>query len=66
MKIQLKTATSLKIGEHVLKPQHPQGILLARKITKTEMIDNGKRIEIGTDDKILHVLSVGDVVAVVI
>jgi hypothetical protein len=63
--IQLKKAASLAKGEHVLIPQHPNGILLARKITSTEMIDGGKRVEIGDDRGILHVLGAGDTVATV-
>ncbi len=55
--IELKKVKTLKIGDYILKPQHPNGILLARKITATKAIDGGKRVEIGTDDGILHVLS---------
>ena len=63
--IQLKKAASLTKGEHVLIPQHANGILLARKITSTEMIDGGRRVEVGDDRGILHVLGAGDTVAAV-
>jgi hypothetical protein len=55
--IQLKKAKTLETGNYILKPQHPNGILIARKITAIKPIDSGKRIEIGTDDGMLHVLS---------
>ena len=60
-----KPAKSLTIGDVVLKPQHPNGILLARKITNTEISDDGKWVEVEPDDRILHLLDPGDVVAVV-
>lgn len=72
--IQLKEAKKLKTGEYILKPQHPNGILLARKITATKVIDKGKKVELKiddgmlhvmSDDKIFHTLSVDDMVAVV-
>jgi hypothetical protein len=63
--IPLKKAASLKVGEHVLEPQHPDGILLARRITSVEAIDGGRRVEVGDDRGILHVLDAGDVVAAV-
>ena len=63
--IKLKEAKALEVGEHVLQPKQPDGILIAKKITKAEVIDDGKKIEIQTDDGILHVLSVEDVLAVV-
>ena len=64
--VKLKKAKAVEVGEHVLKPQQPNGILIAKKITKAEVIDDGKRVEIQTDDGILHVLSVKDVLAVVV
>ena len=63
--IKLKEAKKIEVGEQVLKPLQPNGVLIARTITKAEVIDDGKRVEIQTDDGILHILSVEDVLAVV-
>lgn len=72
--IELKKVKVLKIGEYILKPQHPNGILIARKVTTFKPIDCGKRVEIGTndgklhvlsDDKTFHVLNAEDVVVVI-
>lgn len=67
-KIQLKKSKAVEVGEHVLTPQHPTGILLAHKVKKVESVDKGERIELTTDEITrgrIHVLGVEDVVAVV-
>lgn len=67
--IQLKKAAAVEVGEHVLTPQHGTGILLAYKVISTEVIDDGKRIELGTawtSGKRLHVVGTEDIVLVVI
>ena len=64
--IQLKRAKAIKVGEHILTPQHPTGILLAHKIAKVDLLDCGKFVELATETKRLHVVGVEDVVAVII
>jgi len=63
--IQLKKATAIVTGEYLLCPQHTGSVLLARRVVSIETIDDGKRVEVGDDKGILHLLNADDVVAVV-
>lgn len=67
--IELKKATKIETGDYILSPQFASGILLAHKVISTELIDGGKRVEIGTteaNNRRLHVLGAEDMVAIVL
>ena len=44
--IQLKRAKAIEVGEHILTTQHTTGLLLAQKVAKVEVIDDGQRVEL--------------------
>jgi len=67
--IQIKKAGAVEVGDYVLSPQCSTGILLANKVVSTEMIDEGKRVELGTmeqNGKRLYIVRAEDTVVVVI
>lgn len=69
--IQLKKATQVELGEHILVPQFSTGIILASKVSSVEVIDAGECVEIATlnsegKKKRLFIVGAEDVVAVVI
>jgi hypothetical protein len=62
--IQLKKATSVKVGEQILK-SHSSGVLLALKVVSVLSLNDDKWIEIGAAGG-LHILRGKDVVVVVV
>ena len=46
----IKKAKELEAESYVLTPQHPTGLLLVHTIVDLEVIDDGKWIEISTED----------------
>lgn len=63
--IDIRKAEKIEAGEFVVTPQHGTGVLLAHAVTETEAIDDGRRVEITTDDGRKHVVSREDRVVVV-
>jgi hypothetical protein len=61
----IKKAKDLEAEVYVVTPQHPTGVLLIHRIVETETIDDGKFIEITTEDGRKHVVSPDDRVLVV-
>ena len=64
-KMTVKRATDLEVGCYVITPQHPTGLLQVHPIAEIEGIDDGKWIEITTDDGLIHLVSPDDRVLVV-
>ena len=60
-----KKAKDLEAEVYVVTPQHPTGVLLVHKIVEIETIDDGKFIEITTEDGRKHLVSPDDRVLVV-
>jgi hypothetical protein len=56
----IKNAKDLETEYCVVTPQHPTGVLLVHKIVEIEAIDDGKWIEITTDDGRKHLVSPDD------
>ena len=61
----IKKAKELEAEVYVLTPQHPTGLLLVHTIVELEVIDDGKWIEITTEDERKHVVNADDWVLVV-
>ena len=56
----IKKARDLEAEAFVVTPQHPTGVLLVHTIAELEMIDDGKWIEITTEDGRKHVVGPND------
>jgi hypothetical protein len=56
----IKKAKDLEPEYCVVTPQHPTGVLLVHKIVQVEPIDDGKWIEITTEDGRKNVVSPDD------
>lgn len=66
--IQIKKATKVEVGEHILSPD-TMGILTASEVISTQILDEGKWVEIGTLEAIgkrIFVVRAEDKVVVVI
>ena len=61
----IKKASELEAEVYAASPQHPTGVLLVHKIVEIEPIDDGKFIEIATEDGRKHLVSPDDRVLVV-
>ena len=61
----IKAADAIEKDELVITPQHGCGVLIAFTVTETELIDDGKFIEITTDDRRKHLVKRGDRIVVV-
>jgi hypothetical protein len=61
----IKKASELEAEVYAASPQHPTGVLLVHKILEIEPIDDGKFIEITTEDGRKHVVNADDWVLVV-
>jgi hypothetical protein len=62
--IDVRKAAALERGMLVLTPQQGMGVLLAHAITDTEDIEEGKWIEVSTDDGRQHLLGREELVVV--
>ena len=60
----IKKAKDLEAEVYVVTPQHPTGVLLVHRIVETEPIDDGKWIEVTTEDGRKHVVNADDWVLV--
>jgi len=56
----IKKAKELEAEVYVLTPQHPTGLLLVHTIAEIAVIDDGKWIEITTEDGRKHVANPDD------
>ena len=56
----IKKARELEAEVYVLTPQHPTGLLLVHTIVDLEVIDDGKWIQITTEDERKHVVNPDD------
>jgi len=56
----IKKARELEAEVYVLTPQHPTGLLLVHTIAEIAAIDDGKWIEITTEDERKHVVNPDD------
>jgi hypothetical protein len=56
----IKKARELEAEVHVLTPQHATGLLLVHTIAEIAAIDDGKWIEITTEDERKHVVNPDD------
>ena len=56
----IKKAKELEAEVYVLAPQHPTGLLLVHTIAEIAEIDDGKWIEITTEDGRKHVVNPDD------
>ena len=56
----IKKARELEAEVYVLTPQHPTGVLLVHKIAEIVAFDDGKWIEITTEDERKHVVNPDD------
>ena len=61
----IKKAKDLETQYCVVTPQHPTGVLLVHRIVEIEPIDDGKFIEITTEDERKHIVNADDQVLVV-
>jgi hypothetical protein len=64
-KMTVKKARELEAEDYVITPQHPTGLLLVHVIDEIEGIDDGKWIEVTTDDGLIHLVSPDDQLLVV-
>jgi len=64
-KMTVKKGRELEAEDYVITPQHPTGPLLVQPIAEIEETDDGKWIEITTDDGLIHLVSPDDRVLVV-
>jgi len=48
--IQLKKAGTVEVGDYVMSPNFPEGLLIAEKVISIENVDKGKWVEIGVGD----------------
>jgi len=60
----IKKAEDLEPDYFLASPQHPTGVLLVHKIVEIEPIDDGKFIEITTEEGRKHVVNADDWVLV--
>jgi hypothetical protein len=60
----VKKAKELEAESYVLTPQHPTGLLIVHTIVELEVIDDGKWIQITTEDERKHFLRPDDRVLV--
>jgi hypothetical protein len=58
--ITVKKAKELETESYALTPQHPTGLLLVHTIVDLEVIDDGKCIEITTEEDRKHLLRPDD------
>jgi hypothetical protein len=58
--ITVKKAKELEAEVYVLTPQHSTGLLLVHTIVDLEVIDDGKWIEITTEDERKHLVKPDD------
>ena len=56
----IKKASELEAEVYVVTPQHPTGVLLVHRIVEIETIDDGKWVEITTEDGRKHVVNPDD------
>ena len=56
----VKKAKELEAEVYLLTPQHPTGLLLVHTIAELEVIDDGKWIEVTTEDGRKHLLRPDD------
>ena len=56
----IKKGKDLETQYCVVTPQHPTGVLLVHKVVEIEPIDDGKWIEITTEDGRKHLVSPDD------
>ena len=56
----IKKARDLEAEVYVLTPQHPTGLLLVHTIAEIAVIDDGRWIEITTEDERKHVVNPDD------
>ena len=56
----IKKASELEAEVYAASPQHPTGVLLVHKIVELTSIDEGKWIEITTEDGRKHVVNPDD------
>ena len=56
----VKKAKELEAESYVLTPQHPTGLLLVHTIAELEVIDDGKWIQITTEDDRKHLVRPDD------
>lgn len=64
----LKQARAIEVGDHILSSQCSTGIILANKVVSIEIIEDGKRVEIGTNEangKRFYVVKAEDMVLTV-
>ena len=59
-KMTVKKARELEAESYVATPQHPTGLLLVHTIAQLEAIDDGKWIEISTEDGRKHLVKPND------
>jgi hypothetical protein len=64
-KMTVKKGRELEAEDYVITPQHPTGPLLVQPIAEIEGTDDGKWIEVTTDDGLIHLVSPDDRVLVV-
>jgi hypothetical protein len=60
----VKKAKKLEAEAYVLTPQHSNGLLLVHTIAELEVVDDGKWIQITTEDERKHLLRPDDRVLV--
>ena len=56
----IKKAKELEAEVYAASPQHPTGVLLVHKIVEIEPFDDGKFIEITTEDERKHIVNPDD------
>ena len=56
----VKKAKELEAESYVLVPQHPTGLLLVHTIAELEVIDDGKWIQVTTEDDRKHLVRPDD------
>lgn len=62
LKMTVKKAEEVEVNSYVVKPQHPTGILKVIIICDVKSTDDGKWIELTTEDGIMHLFKPEDLI----
>jgi hypothetical protein len=62
IKMTIKRADEVEVNSYVVKPQHPTGILKVYMVYDVKTTDDGKWIELTTEDGIIHIFKPGDLI----
>jgi hypothetical protein len=62
LKMTVKKAEEVELKSYVAKPQHPTGIIKVYMVYDVKSTDDGKWVEITTEDGIMHLFQPEDLI----